>query len=492
MTQRKEFALLVVGDFIALNAAWFAFYWLRVDSGWFMFRRGASDLTPALLPESALLLYLFWMILFLFFGLYRPWYVRAPFDEIITILKTLGVGTILLSILIWWDPWNTLSPSSNDPRLLGLTYWLITAVLCVAVRSLIRSGQRRLLESGVGTRLSIVVGDPEKARDLAARVAHYPRLGYEVIGFVHPYSNGKSANPAGFSIEQRNGKRGHKPKIVEVPNLGTTEELEAVIDKHGIKEVLIALGSDEHEKLIDVIARASKSNAGLKIVPDLYDIVSGQARAREIYGFPLIDVNPVLLRPWEEAAKRTLDVVVSLMLLLLGSPIIIATAIAIKMTSSGPLIYSQERVGKDGKRFRIFKFRSMYVNAEQAGPQWASKNDPRVTPLGRFLRKSHLDEVPQLWNVLKGDMSLVGPRPEREFFVKQLIEEIPYYNRRHRVRPGVTGLYQAMVDKYDENLDDVRQRVKYDLMYIESMSFRLDVKILFRTGYMMFRGKGQA
>jgi exopolysaccharide biosynthesis polyprenyl glycosylphosphotransferase len=491
VTQRNELFLLWAGDFIALNAAWFAFYWLRVDSGWFLFHRGPSDLTPALLPESALLLYLFWMVLFIFFGLYRPWYVRAPFDEIITILKTLGVGTILLSVLMWWDPSGTLSPSANDPRILGITYWTIAALFCIGIRSLTRYGQRRLLESGVGTRPSIVIGSPENARELAARVAHYPRLGYNVIGYVNPSSNG-TVMPASFTIEQRNGRRGHTPKTREIPRLGSTEDLEAVIDQHGVKEVLIALGSNEHERLIDVIARASKSNAGLKIVPDLYDIVSGQARAREIYGFPLIDVNPVLLRPWEEAAKRTLDVSVSLLLTALGSPVLLATALAVKLTSKGPVIYSQERIGREGKRFRIYKFRSMLLDAEQGGPQWASKNDPRVTPVGRFIRKTHLDELPQLWNVLRGDMSLVGPRPERDFFVRQLVQEIPYYNRRHRVRPGVTGLYQAMVDKYDENIDDVKQRVKYDLMYIESMSFRLDMKILFRTGYMMFRGKGQA
>ncbi|MFI5200835.1 MAG: hypothetical protein ACHQNE_00425, partial [Candidatus Kapaibacterium sp.] len=185
MTQRKELFLLWAGDFIALNAAWLAFYWLRVDSGWFVFHRGPSDLTSALLPQSALLIYLFWMVLFTFFGLYRPWYVRAPFDEIITILKTLGVGTILLSVLMWWDPSGTLSPSANDPRVLGITYFLITAIFCIAIRSLTRYGQRRLLESGVGTRPSIVIGDSENARDLAARVAHYPRLGYEVIGYVN-------------------------------------------------------------------------------------------------------------------------------------------------------------------------------------------------------------------------------------------------------------------------------------------------------------------
>lgn len=491
MNQRKELLFLVLGDFIALNLAWIAFFWLRVDSGWFIFRR-AADVTPDLLPQTALVLYGFWMILFIFFGLYRPWYVRAPFDEIITILKTLSVGTILLAVVLWWDPTETSVPMRNDPRLLASVYWVITASMIVGLRSLIRYGQRRLLEAGVGTRPSIIIGDLEKAKDLAHKVAHYPRLGYNVVGYVMPVNGHPVAVGPEFTVMQRATRKNRIAENTAVPCLGTTAELEQVIDSNGVREVLIALGSSEHDKLIDVISRASKSNAGLKIVPDLYDIVSGQARAREIYGFPLIDINPVLLRPWEEAAKRSLDIVVSLMFLLLGSPVWMATALAVRLTSKGPLIYSQERTGKDGRPFKIYKFRSMYIDAESGGPQWALRNDPRVTPLGRFLRKSHLDEVPQFWNVLKGDMSLVGPRPERPFFVKQLIEEIPYYNRRHKVRPGITGLYQAMIDKYDESIDDVRQRVKYDLMYIESMSFRLDIKILFRTAYMMLRGKGQA
>jgi exopolysaccharide biosynthesis polyprenyl glycosylphosphotransferase len=491
VSARKELGFLVLGDFFALNLAWIAFFWLRIDSGWFFFRRTA-DVTPDLLPQTALVLYGFWMVLFIFFGLYRPWYVRAPFDEIITILKTLAVGTILLGVVLWWDPTETSVPMRNDPRMLAGVYWIITSVFCVGVRSLIRYGQRRLLEAGVGTRPSIIIGDLDKAKDLAHKVAHYPRLGYNVVGYVIPVNGHPVAAGPDFNILKRASVRRRVMAESPVRCLGTTAELEHVIDSHGVREVLIALGTSEHDKLIDVISRASKSNAGLKIVPDLYDIVSGQARAREIYGFPLIDINPVLLRPWEEAAKRTLDIVVSFWVLILGSPVWLATAMAVRLTSKGPLIYFQERVGKDGKAFKIFKFRSMYIDAERGGPQWASKNDPRVTPLGRFLRKSHLDEVPQFWNVLKGDMSLVGPRPERQFFVKQLIEEIPYYNRRHKVRPGITGLYQAMIDKYDESIDDVKQRVKYDLMYIESMSFRLDIKILFRTAYMMLRGKGQA
>ncbi len=489
MSRRKELLALIIADFVALNAAWFVYYWLRVQSGWFFLAQN-SEIGSSYAPSASLIIYAFWMIVFAFFGLYRSWYVRAPFDEVITLFKTLTVGTIFLAIVIFWDPIGSENmPTHNDPRVLAMMYWVILLLLVIGVRSLIRTAQRKLLERGVGRRASLIIGPPERARDLAQRIAHYPRLGYEVVGFVLPDKTPfDQQSTHSFLVEHRNGKVVTK----EIPVLGTTQDLERMIDEGNIKEVLIALDSNEHEALLDVMVRAAKSNAGLKIEPGLYDIVTGQARTREIYGFPLIDINPVLLRPWEEAAKRTLDIVVSALVLLLGAPFWLLTALIVKLTSRGPAFYSQERVGKDGAHYRIYKFRSMRTNAELAGPQWASKNDPRVTGFGRFLRKSHLDEVPQFWNVLIGDMSLVGPRPEREFFVKKLIEEIPYYNRRHKVRPGITGLYQAMIDKYDENIDDVKMRVKYDLMYIESMSFRLDVKILFRTAYMMMKARGQA
>jgi len=491
MSRRKELLTLLIGDFIGLSLAWIIFYWLRVQSG--LFITAYSDITPEHLIPSGFAVYGFWMIMFSFFGLYRSWYVRAPFDEVVTVLKTITFGTLAIALVLWWDPMSEEVPTKNDPRLLVLIYWLLAAGVTISVRLLVRFSQYRLLEAGIGRRPSIVIGDAIKAKDLAARVEHYPKLGYDVVGFVTPSSEVASGStldrePESFVVQHRNGKVSEKV----IKRLGVTTELESVIDAYGVKEVLIALGTDEHQALVDVISRTSKSNAGLKIVPDLYDIISGQARARQIYGFPLIDINPVLLRPWEEAAKRALDLVVSSLVLILGMPVWLLVALAVRLTSAGPALYSQERVGKDGVPFKMYKLRSMYIDAEKNGPQWASKNDPRVTPLGRFLRKTHLDEIPQFFNVLKGDMSLVGPRPEREHFVKQLINEIPYYNRRHKVRPGVTGLFQAMQYKYDESLDDVKSKVKYDLIYIESMSFRMDIKILFWTVYKMLKGKGQA
>ena len=229
----------------------------------------------------------------------------------------------------------------------------------------------------------------------------------------------------------------------------------------------------------------------MKIIPDLYDIISGQARTNEIYGFPLIEIMPEIMQPWERTIKRAIDIVVSSLILFLGLPVWLLVALAIKLDSHGPIFYTQERMGKDGKRFKIAKFRSMNHDAEaESGPTWAGKQDPRVTRVGKYLRKARLDEIPQLINVLDGDMSLVGPRPERPYFVEQLSREIPLYMRRLKVRPGITGWAQVK-HKYDESVDDVRKKVQYDLFYIENMSLRMDLKILFRTISVVLLGKGR-
>ncbi len=409
----------------------------------------------------------FWLLLFWALGLYRSWYAASRVDEITRIFKATIFGCLFLFFAIFFDDQGKNVAVSS--RLLIAIYWGILFSFVTFGRLAVRSVQRRMLIRGIGIHKALIVGSPARATELYHEVEKYPALGYRVVGFA-------AIDNSAFAV---NG----------LPLLGTTGELTTIIPQHGVKDVLIALDSSDHRQLLQIIAQCSVLNVGLKIIPDLYDIISGQARTNQIYGFPLIEISPQIISPWEEFLKRTFDIGFSASVIVFGFPVWLFVALIVKMESPGPVIYKQERVGKDGKVFRIFKFRSMRQDAESAGPQWANKRDARVTRVGKWLRKLHLDEIPQMWNIFKGEMSLVGPRPERPVFVEQLSKEIPLYLRRLKVRPGLTGWAQVK-HKYDESVDDVRKKVQYDLFYIENMSLRMDVKIILSTISHTLLGRG--
>jgi exopolysaccharide biosynthesis polyprenyl glycosylphosphotransferase len=465
MNKKTEKIVVLLIDFLAINLAWAVFFYIRVETGWFQL---------IIMPEvfiPMLVVYIYWLIIFTFVGMYRTWFAASRFDELSTLFKSTFVGIFILFAVIFIDDY--LHNIQSSTRILIFIYWGLLLFFIGIGRLAIRGFQRRLLVKGIGRKCAVIVGYNPKAKEVHDQVSEHPALGLDVKAYaaVNPDNVGKFY------------------KGTEVT--GTVDDIVKIINETNSKEVIIALEREDHELLIKVISKLEHKEVGLKIVPDLYEILSGQARTSQIYGMPLIDIMPELMPEWEKKLKRLMDIVISFLILVINLPIIIITAFAIKLDSAGPVFFIQDRSGMNGRTFRIIKFRSMYQDAEkQTGPVWSSKDDPRVTKAGSFIRKVRIDELPQMLNVLKGEMSIVGPRPERPFFVEKLSEEIPYYKRRLKVRPGITGWAQVK-HKYDESVEDVKIKLRYDLFYIENMSLRMDLKIIMRTIFVVLFGQGQ-
>ena len=276
-----------------------------------------------------------------------------------------------------------------------------------------------------------------------------------------------------------------------MPYLGDTEAINSLIEKYNIEEVIFAIDDRDDTKITQIIRLLdSRDDVILKITPNMRDIVYGSVKLNSIFHSPLITINPRPMEEWQYSVKRLMDILLSLLALVLLSPVFLVTAIIVKCTSPGPTFYAQERIGYRGKPFKMHKFRSMYVDAEASGPALSSDDDPRITPFGRIMRKYRLDEIPQFYNVLKGTMSLVGPRPERQYFIDKIVERAPEYMLLHKVKPGITSWGQVKYG-YAENVDEMVERLRYDLLYLENMSLATDIKILLYTVLIIFQGRGK-
>ncbi len=462
---RFKFTILI-SDIIAITVAFFVTFIFRYKLNIFS-NEAELYFFDILIP--AVVLSLFWIILFFYYGLYQFPVAPSRTDENLKVLKATFYGVIILFI-ITFDLYKPLSIT----RITLLFYWLALMFFTILGRSFLISFRRRRLENGIGLSNVLIVGWNPFAFNIFDKIEKFPALGYRVIGFIS------------LNYSQNNGKK-YKGKEV----IGSIDLLPQLIKDNNIGELVIAFETSNHKRLLDVIDRVGNMDVGLKIIPDMYDIISGQARTNQIYGFPLIDIFPRLMPNWEKVIKRFIDVFMSVFALIFFLPFLLFFGLLIKIDSVGPIFYHQKRVGKNGKEFKIFKLRTMVVDAEKkSGPVWSQKDDPRITRIGRLLRRIRLDEIPQFINVLEGHMSIVGPRPERPNFVDEFSKKIPLYKHRLKMKPGITGWAQIK-HKYDESLDDVKEKLQYDLYYLENMSLRLDFKIILNTISIVFSAKGQ-
>ncbi|MBN2092422.1 undecaprenyl-phosphate glucose phosphotransferase [candidate division KSB1 bacterium] len=466
MPKSIERILLLLSDFTMVVLAFLLLSMIRREIGIF----SSADFKEIFYLGSVS--FLFWLVTFIFFGLYRSWYAQSRIDEFVSIFKTITIGCGII-FLLTMEPHRDFEEVPSIGRLSVVTYWVLLLIMVTIGRLILRTFQRKLLENGIGVRKTLIIGWNEKARHLYDEILKFPALGYKVIGFIDDEGNATNQS--------------HR----DMPVLGNIRQISQLVQRYRVEEIIIALKAKSQKKVLYAINQCDGLPVNLKIVPTLYHIIIGQARTSQIYGFPLIEILPEMMPAWEKKVKRFIDVMVSLIVIVCFLPVWIFLSLLIKLTSAGPVFYKQKRVGKDGKIFTVYKFRSMYQDAEKrTGPVWAGKKDPRITPIGGILRKLRLDEIPQFINVLDGDMSLVGPRPERPYFVDHLKRQVPLYARRLKIKPGITGWAQIKGD-YDTSLESVKKKLEYDLFYMESMSLRMDLKIIFNTILIMLRGKGQ-